>query len=134
MNLKYEREIFVFGSNLAGRHGAGAAKYAVLHHGAKYGHAIGIQGNSYAIPTKDEDLETLSLRWIKVYISAFLSFARKRPRMKFMVTQIGCGLAGYRVSQIAPMFREVPDNVYLPAAFLRHLYGKVDGQRKSFDK
>lgn len=126
--------IFVFGSNLAGRHGKGAARDAVMHHGARFGRSLGLMGRSYGIPTKDEKLRTLSLRQIAVYVSTFISFANRNPQMDFMVTQIGCGYAGYSPEDIAPFFKRVPDNVYLPAAFLLHLYGKVDQSRVSFDR
>ena len=106
--------VFVFGSNLAGRHGKGAARDAALYHGAKYGQGIGYQGNSYAIPTKDEFLHTLSLGSIKVYVDEFLRFAVSNPQLEFFVTRIGCGLAGYTDSDIAPMFKAAPSNCQLP--------------------
>lgn len=108
------REIFVFGSNLAGRHGAGAAKFAINNHGAKYGKGVGLQGNSYAIPTKDEQLKPLSLGIIESYVQRFLEFAEWHPELTFNVTKIGCGLAGYKESQIAPMFEAAPSNCHLP--------------------
>ena len=110
-------EIFVFGSNLAGRHGKGAALYARKHKGAIYGQGVGLQGLSYAIPTKDARIRTLPLEDIKPYVDEFLSFARDHPEMKFFVTPIGCGLAGYCAEQIAPMFREAPANCMLPDGF-----------------
>ena len=113
------REVFVFGSNLAGRHGAGAALYAKKHHGAIYGFGVGLQGNSYAIPTKDEDLKTLSLERIRYYVSQFIAFAVAHPHKKFKLTAIGCGLAGYAPEDIAPMFKTAPSNVELPNEFLR---------------
>jgi hypothetical protein len=88
--------IFVFGSNLAGRHGKGAALWARQHRGAIYGQGIGLQGNSYAIPSKDSQLRTLPLGVIEQHVSAFLAFARSRPELTFQLTPIGCGLAGYR--------------------------------------
>jgi hypothetical protein len=106
--------IFVFGSNLAGRHGKGAALYALKHHGAIYGQGTGLQGNSYAIPTKDARLCTLPLDVIQTYVEEFLAFARQHDGMLFTVTRIGCGLAGYTDAQIAPMFVNVPKNVTLP--------------------
>lgn len=111
------KEIFVFGSNLAGRHGKGAALYARQHHGAIYGNGHGIQGNSYAIPTKDENLRTLPLDFIAAYVQRFLKFARRHPEWTFKVTAIGTGLAGYNPEQIAPMFRPCPENVILPDVF-----------------
>lgn len=104
------REMFVFGSNLAGRHGAGAALYALKHYGAIYGQSYGPQGDSFAIPTKDSDLNPLSLRDINVYVDAFVMFANMHPEIDFLVTTIGCGLAGYGDDEIAPMFLSSPLN------------------------
>lgn len=106
--------IFVFGSNTAGIHGAGAAKTAALCYGAIFGQGVGLQGCSYAIPTKDGDLRTLSLETINHYVDEFLDFAWERNDLYFFVTRIGCGLAGYTDEQIAPMFREAPLNCELP--------------------
>lgn len=107
-------EIFVFGSNMAGRHGKGAALHARKHHGAMYGHGEGLQGQSYAIPTKGMHLEVLSLERIKFSVDEFLDFAGDNPQLTFNVTRIGCGLAGYTDEQIAPMFRDAPSNCRLP--------------------
>lgn len=100
-----ENEIFVFGSNLAGRHGAGAAKQA-MKWGAIYGRGIGRQGQTYAIPTKDHLIKTLPLSVIKHHIFTFSIYAMEHPELKFLVTNIGCGLAGYKPWQIVPMFME----------------------------
>lgn len=113
--------VFVFGSNLAGRHGAGAALWARQHRGAVYGQGAGRQGESYAIPTKDEQLVTLPLPTIRSYVLEFLSYAEAHPRELFEVTPIGCGLAGLHPDQVAPMFRQAPANVLLPDAFLEVL-------------
>ena len=113
-------ETFVFGSNTAGRHGKGAALFALKHHGAIYGQGIGRQGSGYAIPTKDARLRPLSLGEIRVHVADFLAFAREHPEMTFNVTAIGCGLAGYRPSEIGPMFSDAPSNCRLPAEFLPH--------------
>lgn len=112
--MKEGSRIFVFGSNLAGRHGKGAALHAMSHFGAVYGQGIGFQGQSYAIPTKDERLCTLSLPRINAYVIGFLHFATDHPLMRFNVTRIGCGLAGYRDADIAPMFAGAPFNCDLP--------------------
>lgn len=85
--------IFVFGSNLAGRHGKGSALYARQEHGAIYGQGVGLQGNAYAIPTKDEQLRILPLESIRPYVEEFVRFAIAHPDMTFNVTAIGCGLA-----------------------------------------
>lgn len=106
--------IFVFGSNLAGRHGAGAALFARRNHGAIYGQGIGLQGNSYAIPTKNFSIQTLPLKVIEKHVQTFLCFAKAHPELQFHLTKIGCGLAGYSESQIAPMFSNCPSNVAKP--------------------
>lgn len=107
-------DVFVFGSNLAGRHGAGSAYAAWRHHGAQKGIGVGRTGNAYAIPTKDRRLQTLPLEDIALYVSEFIRYAAGHPELKFHVVKIGCGLAGYKEQQIAPMFRGAPDNVVLP--------------------
>lgn len=106
--------IFVFGSNLAGRHGKGAARYAKEQFGAVYGQGVGRTGNAYAIPTKDANLKTLALSTIQSYILEFLDYARKNPGLSFFVTRVGCGLAGYVDEQIAPMFKGYPENCIMP--------------------
>jgi hypothetical protein len=116
--------IFVFGSNLAGRHGKGAALWAKEYRGAIYGQGAGRQGNSYAIPTKDWELRTLPLDAIADYVEAFLAYAADHPRDVFELTPIGCGLAGYAPATIAPMFRKAPTNVLLPDVFMRSLRRK----------
>lgn len=109
--------VFVFGSNLAGRHGKGAALWARQHRGAVYGQGEGYQGNSYAIPTKDARLGTLHIDHIKLYVDRFIGFAAEHPELTFQLTPVGCGLAGYNPEQIAPMFINAPDNVILPPEF-----------------
>lgn len=111
-------QVFVFGSNVAGHHGAGAAAQALLHHGAKLGQGVGYavndMGSSFAIPTKDERIMTLPLEAIECFVWYFILFAQQHPEMVFNVTRIGCGLAGYKDQDIAPMFHEAPDNCNLP--------------------
>ena len=107
------RDIFVFGSNLAGVHGAGAAKFALKHHGAVRGQGVGLQGNSFAIPTKDRHLRTLPIDYIKGAVAEFLDFARERQDLTFLITPIGCGLAGYKRPQILPFFDGMPANCRL---------------------
>jgi len=109
--------VFVFGSNLAGRHGKGAALWARQHRGAIYGQGVGPQGNAYAIPTKDGQLRVLPLEVIRNHVQEFLAYASRWPDLRFEVTPIGCGLAGYRPDQIAPMFTAAPANVIVPDAF-----------------
>jgi len=110
-------DIFVFGSNLAGRHGKGAALHARKIFGAVYGQGIGRQGSSYAIPTKDGSLQTLPLSSIRRYVAEFIAYARQHPELTFMVTAVGCGLAGYKPDQIAPMFAGGQSNCELPPEF-----------------
>jgi hypothetical protein len=109
--------IFVFGSNLAGRHGKGAALYAYQERGAIYGQGKGLQGTSYAIPTKGRQMERLGVAEIRYHVQEFLRFARRTPEFTFEVTPIGCGLAGYRPRDIAPLFIGAPANVKLPEVF-----------------
>lgn len=110
-------EIFVFGSNLQGRHGKGAAKEARDKHGAIYGQAEGRQGNSYGIPTKSSPWQTLPLHKIAAAVNRFNQYARENPDLVFKLTPIGCGLAGYTYAEIAPMFWLSPSNVILPEEF-----------------
>jgi hypothetical protein len=113
--------IFVFGSNEAGIHGAGAAAYAVKYRGARMGLSFGPAGTSFAIPTKDEKLRTLALRDIKAYVNNFNIYASQNRDKKFQITQIGCGLAGLRPELIAPMFTRSPSNCFFDTAWLEHL-------------
>jgi hypothetical protein len=107
--------IFVFGSNLAGRHGRGAAREAALRHGAQYGVGVGRTGMAYAIPTKDEHLRVLPVSAISAYVRSFVRYAEEHPELQFHVTRIGCGLAGYTDADIAPLFAAAPKNCQLPA-------------------
>jgi len=112
-----DNEVFVFGSNLAGRHGRGAALDALHKFGAAPGKGTGLHGRSYAIPTKDRTLGVLPLLSISVSVQRFIEFACAHPELRFIVTQIGCGLAGYSPKQIAPFFNGSPGNVILPECF-----------------
>lgn len=114
-------KIFVFGSNLAGRHGAGAAKEAYERYGAKMGAGIGRHGMSYAIPTKDFHIQNMSLNSIQSHVADFLHYAKANPDLTFYVTPIGTGLAGYFHGQIAPMFRGSPSNCELPREWMEIL-------------
>ena len=118
------KKVFVFGSNVSGRHGAGAALYAREHHGATYGKGEGPQGNSYAIPTKDGRLKPLPLYRIRHYVVKFLNYARANPETQFQVTAIGTGLAGYTHKQIAPMFHWAPANCELPVEWVEIIAGR----------
>lgn len=119
------RKIFVFGSNLAGHHGAGSARAAMEKHGACYHVGVGLCGDSYAIPTKDCDIKSLPLAVINCYVAQFLQFARLFPDWQFDVVAIGCGLAGFSPQQIAPMFKECPVNCRLPSEFIAMLGDKA---------
>lgn len=118
-------DIFVFGSNLLGIHGKGAALHAVQKHGAILGQGIGLQGNSYAIPTKASPRRSLELVSINKFVADFLQYAHCSPDNTYLVTKIGCGLAGWEPCQIAPMFRLVKflSNVKLPEEFIEFIPG-----------
>ena len=111
-------EVFVFGSNLAGMHGGGAAYVAFKQFGAVMGCGVGLRGQSYAIPTMQGGVET-----IKPYVDEFVAFASAHPELFFYVTRIGCGIAGFRDKEIAPLFKEAVDleNVCLPETFVKVL-------------
>jgi hypothetical protein len=115
-------QIFVFGSNLAGKHGKGAALAARQLFGAVYGEAQGRTGQCYAIPTKDRSVyQSLSLFSIQQYIYYFDLYAIQHPELEFLVTKVGCGLAGYKDEQIAPMFRNSPSNCLFHEDWRIHL-------------
>lgn len=106
--------IFVFGSNQAGRHGKGAALYARQKHGAEYGVGEGRTGNSYALPTKDENIRTRTLSDVRTSVDKFIEYAKANPDLQFEVTKVGCGLAGFKEFEIAPLFKNAPSNCSLP--------------------
>ena len=109
-----ENEIFVFGSNLAGMHGGGAARIACLHFGAVMGKGVGLQGQSYAIPTMQGSVET-----IRPYVDDFIAYAKQHSEHHFLVTPIGCGIAGFEAEDIAPLFKKAKEmkNISLPESF-----------------
>lgn len=111
-----EDEVFVFGSNLAGQHMGGAARTALLKFGAVPGQGVGMQGQSYAIPTMHGGIDE-----IKPYVDEFINLAREWDQTTFYVTRIGCGIAGFTDEEIAPLFDEAFDlyNVRLPESFAR---------------
>ena len=113
-----ENEIFVFGSNLSGSHGGGAAWLAYKRFGAVWGQGVGLQGQSYGIPTMQGGVET-----IRPYVDEFIAFAKVHPELTFLVTKIGCGIAGFSVEEIAPLFSEAIDveNILLPRDFVELL-------------
>ena len=104
-------EIFVFGSNLSGHHGGGAALLAMNKWGAIWGQGVGLQGQTYGIPTMQGGVET-----IRPYVDEFIQFANKHPEMTFLVTEIGCGIAGFTPQEIAPLFAKATttENIHLP--------------------
>lgn len=108
-------EIFVFGSNSSGQHGAGAARTAYERFGAVWGQGHGLQGQSYGIDTMS-GLET-----IRDEVRTFLDFAAEHPDLRLLVTKIGCGIAGFTPEQIAPLFADAPSNVVLPDEFVHKL-------------
>jgi len=114
-------EVFVFGSNLMGQHGGGAAFYAMRHFGAIWGQGVGLQGQSYGIPTMQGGVET-----IVPYVEEFIAFAATRPDLTFLVTRIGCGIAGFRDEEIAPLFKEAleAENIVLPKSFVTLLLSR----------
>lgn len=114
-----KNQVFVFGSNEAGIHGAGAAKLAAQKFGAISGVGYGLRGQSFAIPTKNSLIQSLSLDEIGFYVSSFLTEAMEYPDAEFLVTKIGCGLAGYSELQIANLFKGkfIAENIVLPKSF-----------------
>lgn len=115
------KQIFVFGSNDAGIHGAGAAKIAYQKHGARWGKSYGHHGDSFAIPTKDENIETLDLDRIKGYVDGFLSYAAGHRKLTFKVTRIGCGLAKLDYNDMASLFKDAPDNCLFDEQWRQYL-------------
>lgn len=107
-------EIFVFGSNLAGHHGGGAALLAWRKWGAVWGQGVGLQGQTYGIPTMHGGPEA-----IRPYVDEFVDFARRHPELTFLVTEVGCGIAGFTPAQIAPLFAGAVgvENIHLPQRF-----------------
>ena len=112
--------IFVFGSNLRGRHGAGAALFAAKHHGAKEGVGEGLTGNAYALPTCGWRIEPLPLADVDAAIARFCDFARSRPDLTFGLTPVGCGLAGHKKSDIWASLKRhgLPANVWLTSTWI----------------
>lgn len=117
-----ESEIFVFGSNLAGAHGGGVARLAHNKFGAVWGNGVGLQGQSYAIPTMQGGVDT-----IRPYVDEFIRFAKKHTELTFLVTRIGCGIAGFDDRDIAPLFKDAADvaNILLPQEFVECLQTDV---------
>ncbi len=129
-----KNQVIVIGSNLRGAHGAGAAKFANLKFGLKYGVGEGLSGQTYALPTKDLYIETLPLDEIQGYIVCFISFAGQNPNLEFLVTKVGCGLAGLEIEEVAELFSclTIPSNVILPREFWEYRWNKNEGT-ETFD-
>ncbi len=123
-----DNEIFVFGSNLKGLHGGGAARAAYQKFGAEWGKGVGIQGKSYAIPTMHGGVEV-----IKPYVDEFIEFASQHKEYTFLVTRIGCGIAGFKSNEIAPLFAKAIEleNVLLPDDFVQVIEGSLCGNNIS---
>lgn len=113
-----QNEVFVFGSNLADRHNGGAARTARKKFGAIQGQGVGLQGQSYAIPTMHGGVED-----IQPYVDEFINFAKNNNNLHFYVTKIGCGIAGFKIEEIAPLFSKCidMDNVSLPIEFINYI-------------
>lgn len=128
------REIFVFGSNTAGRHGKGAALFAFQYRGAVYGQGEGLQGDSYAIPTKKAGrrgpMAVMALDDIARAVDRFLDIARANPDLTFKLTKIGCGLAGFAPDKVAPLFIGAPRNVVFPFDFVQALEREAEKARR----
>ncbi len=116
-----DNEIFVFGSNLQGSHGGGAAAIAAQKFGAIWGQGVGLQGQSYGIPTMHGGVAE-----IRPYIDEFIEFAKQNPNLVFLVTRIGCGIAGFTEEEMAPLFADAVnvENVFLPDSFWEIIEGK----------
>lgn len=122
INRLKNNQIFVFGSNLAGEHGGGAAAYAMRHFGAKWGEGVGRTGQCYAIPTMHGGIDT-----VRPYIDAFIDYAGSHPELEFLVTPIGCGIAGFTPDQMAPLFARALQhgNIVLPESFVHVISPKI---------
>lgn len=113
--------IFVFGSNESGIHGAGAARYAFERKGARMQQGFGMSGESFAIPTKNWNICALNIKHVKHYVDRFINYTSFHSELEFQVTAIGCGLAGFRHFEIAPLFKNAPDNCYFDSLWQIHL-------------
>ena len=121
-----ENEIFVFGSNLAGAHGGGAAWLAYRRFGAVWGEGVGLHGRTYAIPTMQGGVDT-----VKPYVDDFILFSKEDKELTFLVTRIGCGIAGFRNEEIAPLFKDAicVENIILPKEFVENILSDGDIRR-----
>ena len=124
--MNTDNMIFVFGSNLSGFHGLGAAKWAYMNKGAIWGLGEGLMGTSYALPTKGYKISFMPLDIIALYVNKFIQFAKVNPDKKFQVTKVGCGLSGFTNKQIAPMFIGSPKNCYFDSDWRKYLGDDYD--------
>lgn len=113
-------EIFVFGSNLAGAHGGGAARMAHKQFGAVWGKGVGLHGHSYALPTMNTHLDRLTIKEIQLHVNRLYEVIEMTPELQFYITKVGCGIAGFTIEEIAPLFKKFMEleNCYLPKEFL----------------
>jgi hypothetical protein len=116
--------IFLAGTNLDGRHGAGSARYAYLYHGLKMGVAEGLCGNTYALPTVGSKLARMMLPEVEGAVERFIQFAAQHPELQFQVTRVGCGLAGFTDAEIAPLFAASTPNCLFDEAWSEWLSGR----------
>lgn len=121
--------VLVFGSNRSGRHGRGAARTASRLYGAEDGIGEGQAGQSYALPTKDVDLESLSVDAIQAHVDRFIEYAESHPETEFMLTRVGCRLAAHRDETIGPLFAKAPKNVFLPGPWERYVQSRENSVR-----
>lgn len=113
--------VFVFGSNLDGNHSGGAARFAHLNHDAIMGVGEGMTGESYALPTVGHEFTTMTLAKVREHVNTFLNFARRYEHLDFKVTRVGCGIAGFTDSEIAPLFANAPSNCLFDTAWEKFL-------------
>lgn len=128
------KHVFVFGSNMLGQHNGGAAYVAKNEYQAQTGVAQGPTGNCYAIPTVTENWEPMNLFFIGGFVFEFLSEAKKNPDVTYHLTPIGCGIAGYKVDDIAPMFMTAPKNVILPIEFKEYFLREFHWHKDHFQE
>lgn len=124
MWLEKGHRVFVFGSNLLGRHFEGSALHALKFYGAVYGQGDGWQGEAYAIPVRDRELRVLPPPEVYEWVRRFVRFARANPTMTFLVSEVGCGSEGYDATCMAPMFHDCPPNCQLSDRF-KEILGKA---------
>jgi hypothetical protein len=113
--------IFVFGSNLSGIHAGGAARAAHQKYGAAWGVGEGITGLAYALPTKGHNMAPMSIAQVERHVVKFLAYAQEHPKLRFQVTRVGCGLAGFKDEDIAPLFKDAPSNCEFDEFWLPYL-------------